>query len=147
MDIFVTNTSRGLITNFDDDYDKKSKLKIGQTYRCKLSIPRDVREHRRYFALINCSWEYLNEKQHLFYKNNITIFRKSMEILVGHCEPCYIISQNLWTETAKSVSYDSMNGAEFLELYKLVREALFQTFLKNISMDDFENSFKNFYND
>ena len=147
MDILCINTSQGLKPCYDSDFDEKRKLRIGETYRCKISIPRNYREHKKYFALTKCAWEYLNEKQQAFYKNNIEIFRKSLEILVGHCEPMYIISQNSWSEIPKSVSYDSMNGTEFLELYKLVREALFQTFLKNISMDDFENSFKNFYND
>ena len=147
MDLLLKCTSSGLIPLYDDDYDNKRKLKIGETYKAKISVPRNGSEHRKYFALINCAWEYLNEKQQAFNKNNINCFRKSQEILVGHCEPVYIISQNVWSEQAKSVSYDSMNGVEFLELYKLVRESLFQTYLKNISIEDFEKSFKNFYND
>jgi len=147
MEIFCTNTDRGLIPNYSIDFDEKKKLKVGQTYRVKISIPRNYIEHKKYFALINCAYNYLNEKQLKFYHNNIVYFRKSLEVLVGHAEPCYIISQNLWSEQSKSVSYDSMNGAEFLELYRLVREALFQTFLKDITLEDFEQSFKNFYND
>ena len=145
MEIYCRNTASGLVPLYDSDFDEKRKLKIGKDYKCKITIPRNLNSHKKYFALINCAWEYLNEKQQNFYHNNINYFRKSMEVLVGHSEPIYIISQNVWSEQAKSVSFDSMDETEFIELYNNVREALFQTFLKNISQDDFEQSFINFY--
>ena len=145
MEIFCRNTASGLVPLYDSDFDEKRKLKIGKDYKCKITITRDLRTHKKYFALIHCAWEYFTEKQHNFYHNNINYFRKSMEVLVGHSEPIYIISQNVWSEQAKSVSFDSMDETEFIELYNNVREALFQTFLKNISPDEFEQSFLNFY--
>ena len=68
MDIYLKNTSSGLIPMIDDDYESKQKLKIGEVYKCTIKKARNYELLKKYFALINCSWEYLREPQQQFFQ-------------------------------------------------------------------------------
>lgn len=144
MKLFCTNTSRGLIPNYDSDFDEKKKLKIGETYSVEIKKPRNIQFHRLYFALINCAWEYQNEGRQKFFKNNIEIFRKTVEIAAGHCEVVYSIKLSDWVEVPKSISFTSMDELEFKELYSRIKDVLFATFLTHISQKEFDENLVNF---
>jgi len=53
MELYLLNTSEGLKPCYDKDYDEKKKLKIGATYKAKITLARNVQFHRKYFSLIN----------------------------------------------------------------------------------------------
>ena len=144
MDIYCTNTARGLVPNYDADYDSKKKLKIGETYKCKITKPRNYEFHRRYFALINCAFEYLDERQTDFFKNDVELFRKTVEIAAGNCELVYSIKRQEWIEIPKSISFSSMDDLEFQELYERVKGVLFDTFLTHITEEEFMSNLINF---
>jgi len=145
MKLFLQNTSRGLIPMYDVDFDEKKKLKIGQVYSCEVRLPRNYEFHKKYFALINCAWEYQNEKrqEELFY-NSIELFRKTVEITAGHCERIYSLKHKDFVEIPKSVSFAKMDNLEFQKHYDNVRSVLFSTFLTNISVEEFEKNLINF---
>ena len=86
MKLQLLNTASGLIPCYDEDYDEKKKLKIGKTYEATIKLVRNPQFLRKYFALINCAWEYLTEAQQVFFKNNKEVFRKTIEVAAGHCE-------------------------------------------------------------
>jgi len=77
MKIRLLNTARGLIPCYDDDFDEKKKLKIGEEY-------------------------------------------------------------------VAEIAFDKMDEAEFSELYERVKDVLFEVFLKNISIEEFEANLMNF---
>lgn len=144
MDLFCTNTARGLVPNYDSDFDAKKKLKIGVTYKVRVTKARNYDFHRKYFALINCAWEYQNEGVVNHFKNNIDLFRKSVEMSAGHCDTIYSIPRNEWIETPKSISFDKLDEIGFQELYDRVKDVLFSVFLKNISEEEFMKNLVNF---
>ena len=144
MIIYCTNTAQGLKPNYDDDFDEKKKLKIGETYKVEIKKARNYELHKKYFALINCAWEFLNEKQTAFFKENIELFRKTVEISAGHCDMIYSIERKEWIEQAKSISFEKMGEFEFRELYEAVKRVLFSVFLINISVEEFEMNLINF---
>lgn len=140
MDLFLLNTSQGLKPMYDEDYEEKKKLKLGQTYKAKITQPRNIDLHRKYFKLINLAWEYQNEKTVDFFHNNIESFRKTVEISAGWCDTIYSISRKEWIEIPKSISFEKMDEFAFRELYDSVKRVLFQVFLKNISEEEFCNN-------
>lgn len=144
MELYCTNTARGLVPNYDEDFDKKKKLKIGQVYRVEVKKPRNYEFHKKYFALINCAWEYQNEGVVQHFKNDVNLFRKTVEISAGHCEYIYSLKHNDWIEQSKSISFGSMSEFEFRDLYDRVKDVLFMVFLKNISEDEFMEHLVNF---
>ena len=98
MKIKLLNTSVGLKPLFDEDFEEKKKLKIGEVYEATIKRPRNLSFHRKYFGLINLAWEYQNERAVEHFKHNIELFRKTVEMAAGWCEPVYSIDRKEWIE-------------------------------------------------
>lgn len=144
MKINLQNTARGLIPLYDDDYEEKRKLKIGEVYTAEIRLARNYQFHRKYFALIHCAWEYQNEKVQEHFHNLKENFRKTIQIAAGHCDTYYSIARKEWIEESKSISFEKMEEAEFQELYNRVKDVLFMHFLKHISEEEFMRNLANF---
>lgn len=144
MKLFVTNTTLGLVPNYDADFDEKKKLKIGQVYQVEIRQVRNYEFHKKYFALINCSWEYLNEEQQEFFKNSKEVYRKSMEVSAGHCDMVFNLKLESWVEVPKSVAFSKMDNYEFQDLYENVLNVIFSTVLRGISEEEFNENLINF---
>lgn len=144
MELFLKNTSSGLIPMTDFDYDQKRTLKIGDVYKCKITKARNYQFHKLYFSLIACSWEYLNEATQNHYKNNIEQYRKSVEVSAGHCDNVFNIKLKAWVDIPKSISFEKLDEIAFKELYERVKDVIFLVFLKHISQEEFERNLINF---
>lgn len=137
MKIFVKNTNLGLIPLFDSDYDNRKKLKLDEVYKVEVTKARNVEFHRKYFALINTGWEYLNEEQQKFFHESKEGFRKTIQIAAGYYSRIYSISRNEWIEESQSISFEKMDEFEFRELYAKVREVIFSLIEGNVSEEEF----------
>lgn len=137
MKLLVVNTPRGLVPFGDDDYDQKRKLKVGQTYTVEVKIARNVDFHRKYFALIAYAWEFLTEREVEAFKTKEG-FRKSVEIAAGHYEPQYNIATQEYDHVPKSISFGSMDNAEFSDLYDRVKTVIFSIIGSRVSETEFE---------
>ena len=144
MELYLLNTTSGLKPCYDEDYEEKKKLKIGETYKVKITLARNLQFHKKFFALINCAWEYQNEKVVEFFHHNKDAFRKTVVIAAGWYEPVYSIDKKEWTQNYKSIAFDKMDEAEFMDLYDNVKGVLFQTFLRHIDEEEFMKNLINF---
>ena len=144
MKLNLLNTISGLIPLYDADYEEKKKLKIGSIYEVTIRLSRNIDFHRKYFALIQCAWEYQNERTVDHFKNDINVFRKTIEVAAGWCEPVYSIERKEWLEIPKSIAFDKMDNTEFTDLYDRVKDVLFKYFLKHITCEEFEKNLINF---
>lgn len=144
MELYLLNTASGLRPCYDSDYDEKKKLKLGKIYKAKITQARNYDFLKKYFALINCAWSYQNEKTTAHFKESVECFRKTVEIAAGHCDTAYSISRKEWIEIPKSIAFDKMDEAEFMDLYERVKDVLFSVFLRDISEYDFMRNLSNF---
>lgn len=144
MEFIAIKTASGLRPAFDSDFEIYSKIKIGDPIKITFKKVRNLEFHRKYFALINCAWQYQNEKTTNHFKCNIELFRKTVEISAGHCDMIYSISRKEWVEIPKTISFSSMDNNEFSELYERVKDVIFNIFLKNITTVEFEKTLLNF---
>lgn len=143
MQLLLLNTPQGLQPCYDEDYDEKRKLRIGQIYEAEIWVPRNPKFHRLYFALINCAWEYLPEETAKGFRTKEN-FRKYLEVAAGFCEPFYSPETNQWMEVPKSIAYDKMDNAEFQELYDRVKDVIFMIIGDRVSEEEFERNLSNF---
>ncbi|HNV62447.1 MAG: DUF1367 family protein [Rikenellaceae bacterium] len=144
MKFNVVNTATGLIPATDTDFDVKRKLKIGSVYQVSIREVRNYEFHKKYFALIQCAWEYQNEKVVEHFKSNIELFRKTVEMAAGHCDLIYSIERKEWIETPKSIAFDAMSESEFQDLYDNVLSVLFRIFLKHVTEEEFKRNLQYF---
>ena len=98
MKIKLLNTVQGLKPLYDEDFDEKKKLKIGGIYEADVKKARNLQFHKKFFALINCAWEYQNEKVVEFFHHSKDAFRKTVVIAAGWYEPVYSIDKKEWTQ-------------------------------------------------
>lgn len=144
MKLLLLNTAEGLKPMYDDDYDEKRRLRIGQTYEAQIKVARNIRFHRLYFALINCAWEYLTERQRDFFHNVKESFRKTVEIAAGHYELIYSMQRKEWVQIPRSIAFDRLDETEFSSLYERVKDVLFSLFLSSINKEEFERQLSHF---
>ena len=144
MKINLLVTSDGFKCAEDSDWEKKKTLKRGSVVECTIREYRNYRFHRLYFSMINLSWEYLSESQRAFFKENVDVFRKTVEVAAGHYEPVYSVRRGEWLEVPKSIAFDKLDEASFHELYERVKLIIFQTFIPDVNKDEFEYALKDF---
>lgn len=137
------NTAQGLKPMYDEDYDEKRRLKIGQVYKAKIVVPRNIELHRKYFSMISCAWNLLTEKARKFFGTKES-FRKTVQVAAGYCERVYNLDMKSWVEIPRSIAFDKMKGDEFERLYNDVREVLLTVFLKHITIEQFEETLINY---
>lgn len=145
MEIYLLNTDMGLMPVGDDGYEAKRKLRPGAVYKAKITLPRNYKLHRKYFALINCAWAFLDERQTAFFNESVDGFRKTMEVAAGYYTPVYDLSEKKWTHAPKSIAFDKMGEEEFSELYEGVRRVLMATALKDVSEEEFTAALSGFF--
>ena len=144
MKLNLVVTSEGFRCATDDDYEKKWTLKRGTVVECTIKEYRNYQFHKLYFSLINLSWEYLTEQQREFFHESVEAFRKTVEVAAGHYEPVYNVTRLEWVEVPKSIAFDKLTEAEFHELYERVKTVIFQTFIPQVSREEFEYAIKDF---
>lgn len=143
MKLLLQNTNRGLIPLYDADFEEKKKLKIGEVYMAEIKLKRNLDFHKKYFALINCAWEYLPEKQSEGF-GNIERFREYLQVSAGHYDIFFSPKLKEWVEIPKSIAFEKMDNAEFSDLYDRVKDVIFNVFLRHISIEKFEQELVNF---
>ena len=106
----------------DSDLELSKKIKVGEMYKYKFSKPRNVRFHRKFFALINLVYqnqEHYNNIDQLRY--DLTIESGFYETRVNHITKEPIIE-------AKSISFASMDEVEFSSLYSKFLDTVVRVF-------------------
>lgn len=143
MELHLVNTRLGLIPIYPEDYEERKKLTIGEVYKATIKVPRNLAFHRKYFALINCAWEYLTEQQQEPFAN-LEQFRKHLEVAAGWHDQWFSPDYGITIRIPKSIAFDKMDGAEFASLYRAIKDVLFRNFLSSISEEEFTRNLINF---
>lgn len=142
MRLNLLNTAHGLVPIDEDSFDEKKKLKIGQVYQAELKVKRNYLFLKKYFALINCAWEYLPESQTKGFKTK-EIFRKWCEIQAGHCDILQFKNGDVM-RLPKSIAFDSLDEAAFMDVYDSVKDVIFGLIGRYVSEEEFEKNLLNF---
>jgi len=136
MEIWVKNTFRGLIPMYDTDLDNKKKLKIDQEYLVKIAMPRNIKFHRKMFALYNLVFQ--NQETYRVLDD----LRRDITIEAGF----YRERTNIYGEAVKeaeSISFANMDEDVFSELYNRSLDVIvkFFHFDRQSMIDEIEQFF------
>ena len=101
----------------DSDLEKVKKIKPLELVKCKITKPRSIKFHRKFFSLINLV--YNNQEQY----NNIDHLRHDLTIASGFYEKRINIKGNEVVD-AKSISFSKMTEMEFSELYNAILDSI-----------------------
>ena len=129
MDAQFVRTNIGLMPADDESREWFSKVTIGRVIQCKVSQPRNVVFHRKWFALMRYSFDYWSEiAPRVEYKGeevhpDFDRFRRDITILAGKFHTTVNLKGEVRLE-ADSVSFGSMNAEDFEELYSKTIDVL-----------------------
>lgn len=144
MKLNLLNTAHGLVPLYDEDYDEKRKLKVGQVYQADIRMPRNPKFHRLFFALINTGYAYIPGDVQDYYFKNVEGFRKSVLITAGFTRVFYDIRRQSFIEEAESISFSNMDEARFRDVYERCKDVIFSLISKYVTIEEFERNLSHF---
>jgi len=144
MKLRVVNTATGLVPETDSDAELKRRMKIGATYEVTVKEVRNPKFHRLFFALLNCSWEFLTEEQQRFFHDSKEKFREALLLATGYSETFYDIRRKAWLEKPRSIAFDKMTEADFEDFYSRSKDCIFNFFIPEVKRDEFEQQLRYF---
>jgi Protein of unknown function (DUF1367) len=112
---------------YQEDYEEKKKLKIGEVYYCDIKHPRNYQFLKKFFALIKLGWQNSKEFQEPI---PMDLYRKWATIKAGYAD-IYHTSKGVMVE-AKSISFANMEEEEFNEVYRHVLNVI----IKDVGIDE-----------
>lgn len=153
LKIHLRCTASGLVPLYDEDYDAKRRLKVGHDYLAEIREPRNIRFHRKYFALINAAWDLLSPQSRDFFRKDDDLpfdnicrdrFRKTLEVACGWSEQVYSITRKEWLEAPRSIAFDKMTAEEFESLYNNVFHFISTRLLRDTPQEELDNLIRNY---
>ncbi len=102
---------------YDSDLEKAKNIKPLKEIKCKITQPRNIRFHRKFFALMNLVYD--NQEHY----TNIDHLRKDLVKASGYYTKRITIDGEEVAE-AKSISFTKMTELEFSKLYSAVLDSI-----------------------
>lgn len=143
MKLNLLCTQQGLVPMYDEDYDLKKRLKVGQTYVADVKVARNVGFHRKYWALLNAAWSLLPERTSNGFRS-LEGFRSYVIVAAGFYELYFNPRLKEFVEVPRSISFEKMDEVEFSELYDRSKDVIWSIIGRYVSEDDFERCLINF---
>lgn len=109
MNIYLTKTLTGLKPSYPSDHEKLGKLKLNEEYLCEVKQPRNLKFHRKFFALLQLVF---NNQEKI---DNFEDFRAIIIMKAGFYRQIETEKGIIWLP--KSISFAKMSAENFENLY------------------------------
>ena len=123
---------------------RMTAMQPGDLIAVDMTFPRNVRFHRKFFALLQVGFDAWEPGFQATHKGepigkNFEHFRKDVTILAGFYEPAFALDGSLQLE-AKSIAFANMDDVEFERVYSAVADVLLAKVLRTYSRDDLDQA-------
>lgn len=145
MKLLLQNTALGLVPLYDSDLDEKRKLKVGQVYQADIKVVRNINFHRKMWAMLNTAWALLPEKTQNGFRS-FEGFRAYLLVAAGFYDTYFSPRLKEFVEVPKSMSFASMDEAEFSDCYEAIKNVIWNILSSRVSITQemFETYLANF---
>lgn len=116
MNIYVKNTSEGLIALYNSDLEEKKRLKIGEVYEVSIRRPRNYLFHKKFFAMCKIGWQ--NTEIEMPFDS----YRRYLIMKAGFFKT-YKTPRGTYFE-AESISFANMDNDKMQEVYCRVLDVI-----------------------
>ena len=144
MNVTITKAGNGYFKIlYADDFEKLDALRVGEEVNAKITKKRNLRHHRKFFALLNIVAENMPEHLEKRYPTVETI-RRELKMELGYYDE-YVSTNGLVYYIPKSMDFVSMDDLQFREFYNKAVNAVVRVFLPGADPDGIiEHIFTNF---
>ena len=145
MKLLLQCTAVGLVPLYDSDFEEKRKLKTGQVYQAEIKVVRNLQFHRKMWSMLNTAWALLPEKTQNGFRS-FEGFRSYLLVSAGFYELYYSPRLKEYVEIPKSMSFASMDEAEFSDCYDRVKDVIWSILSSRvgITQEVFESYLANY---
>lgn len=145
MKIKVVATPHGLVPLYDEDYEEKRKLKLGECYEGDFRLIRNPQFHKKAFALLNTAWMLLPGTTQDGFRS-VDGFRAYVTVAAGFYDLYFNPRLQAFTEVPKSWAFDAMDEAEFTQMYDRIKDVIWGILSKKkvVSEEVFERYLQNY---
>ena len=146
MKIQLYNTPHGLIPMYDEDFDAKKRLVIGQSYLADVRMMRNYKFLQKAFTLVQTAWVLLPEITRVSLKS-FDCFRDTITVAAGYVDVFYDMRRRAWCEKPKSWAFDKMDETEFSDLYERMKDVIWSILMKkrpDLTHDQFYSLLANY---
>ncbi len=145
LDLFLQNTITGFRVIYPEDQEKKKTLTLNEIYRVKVTNPRNIKFHWKFYALLNVVSDNLPHDFKLTTAHGQEIEIKTTDSLlchikmqIGHYEEKVTIGGKI-TYEAKSISFSKMDEAQFQAFYSSAIDVILKYFLVGADRESLED--------
>lgn len=137
MKILVVKTPSGLKPLYDSDYDNYSKIALGEEFEIEYTKKRNIKFHRKAFALFKLAFENQSDFR------NLDDMRYEITIVAGYYDEKISLITNEVYKKAKSISFSQMDELEFNEYYNAVKDVICRWL--GINNENIENEIQQYF--
>lgn len=123
-EIYMIRTTSGLVPADPAEWEKLAgdRIGLGSECKCSITVPRNIRFHRKFFAMINEAFDMQDQ-----YRNR-DHWRDVVLIAAGHCDT-FITHDGKVNYKPKSISFAKCDETEFNRIYNQTIQAIVDHFL------------------
>ena len=127
----------------ESDKEILDKVKPGQDLRIEFKRVRNLKFHRKWFALARFAFDYWEPEIPDFHGHtpakNFDRFRKDLIILAGYYDVTYQINDKVRVE-AKSIAFENMAEEDFEQLYSKTIDVVIKHICLTMSQEEIDNA-------
>lgn len=145
MKLLLTCTPRGLVPVYDEDWEEKRKLKVGQDYTADIRLARNTKFHNKYIKFLKVSFSCLPQSvQDEYFGGKWENWRNELELVIGSYDVVFSFETKKMEHRHRSISFSNMSEEEFQDLYERVVNYAWKVIGKYVSPEMFEQRLINF---
>lgn len=109
--------------------DALRKLKNGEDVQVEIKRPRNIKHHRKFFALVNLVFENQDHYQ------SVDHLLVALKVALGHCDTV-ILKNGGVGYIPKSIAFHKMDQSQFEEFYDRTCDIIAKHFLPGVTSDN-----------
>ena len=135
MEVFLKKDGVGYYPMYGYDYDSCKKHKQGAEVKGILTVPRNLKFHKKFFALMTFCY------QNQDYYSSVKILRAILTMQAGFYEEVKTLKGVVYWPA--SISFDSMDDVEFGDFYSKVVDQVIK--MIGVTSEEIERELINFF--
>lgn len=135
MEFFCKVTPRGLVPLADADWESKKRLKADSEVLVRVTTPRNIKFHRKFFALLRVTLANLPEEvEQRMHISSVDSLLAAIKIDMGYYDTVKVAGRNV--VRLKSISFGKMDGAAFERFYDLAVTDILNNYLQGTARNE-----------
>lgn len=133
----VKRSDGAFICAYNSDHELSKRVKSGDSVVAKLTVPRNVGFHRKFFALIRYTFNNMSEEMSGKFPSEEAL-RLELTLQAGYWSQ-HVTMGGKEIVYPQSIRFDKMSQIEFEKLYSTILDVVLKWFISGVDQDELIN--------